>query len=479
MTPEITNNPPKPTDSTDFSQKGNTLGNNFSSAVFYLAILFFIIGFNFSDVMVGNWYQQFLPAGLPNFQVSDMYFQDSLTGYIVTGNSSPNDSSGYILKTTNAGNNWTLKFAEFRDFSRVKFINQNTGYVSGGHFNGARLYKTTNGGENWFPSGIPGGQIYINDVSLFNEDTIWLAIDDALTGGVFFTSNGGANWQQQYGQFSNNPDKIYMFNQRIGFISTGNRLRKTTDGGSSWSIMTGTGTGAFADLYFIDSLTGWKAKEVGGGGWLFGKSTDGGNNWVEQNIPTGLNITADVRSFSNINEDTIWAGGGEKFFPGNGTRGILNYTTNGGVTWYYQVIDTSFGIPRFFHIQFTDKLIGWAYSFNSKGIHTTNGGDTAFYLPVNQISSEVPNEFKLYQNYPNPFNPKSNIKYQISKGSVNVKIAVFDITGKLVAILINEKHGAGTYELSFDGSAYSSGVYFYSLIIEGKVIDTKKMLLIK
>jgi hypothetical protein len=56
---------------------------------------------------------------------------------------------------------------------------------------------------------------------------------------------------------------------------------------------------------------------------------------------------------------------------------------------------------------------------------------------------------------------------------------VFDIQGKELETPVNQKQNAGTYEVTFDGSKYSSGIYFYSLIVDGKLIDTKKMIMIK
>ena len=79
-------------------------------------VILLLLGFTeTADMVTGNWYQQFL-KNLNNLQVSDIYFLDSLKGFIVTGNNMPNDTSGYILKTTNGGDNWVLKFTDFRDF---------------------------------------------------------------------------------------------------------------------------------------------------------------------------------------------------------------------------------------------------------------------------------------------------------------------------------------------------------------------------
>jgi len=106
---------------------------------------------------------------------------------------------------------------------------------------------------------------------------------------------------------------------------------------------------------------------------------------------------------------------------------------------------------------------------------------------VSQISNIIPKEFKLFQNYPNPFNPTTKIKYQIAKtknsnlGKENSKVSinVFDMLGKEVATLVNEKQSPGIYEVDFIGNNLSTGLYFYSLFVNGIRIDTKKFLYIK
>jgi hypothetical protein len=101
---------------------------------------------------------------------------------------------------------------------------------------------------------------------------------------------------------------------------------------------------------------------------------------------------------------------------------------------------------------------------------------------VKKISSEIPSEYKLYNNYPNPFNPSTNIKYQIkaevSSQYSEVRIIIYDILGKEIEKLVNEKQSPGTYEINFDGSNLSNGIYFYTLR-SGDFTDTKKMVLMK
>ncbi|MFC2093505.1 T9SS type A sorting domain-containing protein [Bacteroidota bacterium] len=96
---------------------------------------------------------------------------------------------------------------------------------------------------------------------------------------------------------------------------------------------------------------------------------------------------------------------------------------------------------------------------------------------IEPISSVIPKEYKLYQNYPNPFNPKSKIKMQIAKFS-NVKLIVYDMLGREVAVLVNGELKPGTYEVEWDGTGNPSGIYFYK-IESGTFSDIKRMVLIK
>lgn len=89
----------------------------------------------------------------------------------------------------------------------------------------------------------------------------------------------------------------------------------------------------------------------------------------------------------------------------------------------------------------------------------------------------VPDGFILYQNFPNPFNPETKINYQLTMSS-NVRLSVFDITGKEVAVLINEKQNAGQHNIKWDAANYPSGVYFYKLTA-GDYTAEKKMVLVK
>ena len=89
----------------------------------------------------------------------------------------------------------------------------------------------------------------------------------------------------------------------------------------------------------------------------------------------------------------------------------------------------------------------------------------------------IPNRFALEQNYPNPFNPTTNIGFQVS-GFGFVSLKVYDILGREVATLVNEKKPAGKYSVIWNPSSMSSGVYFYRLEA-GSFVETKKLLLLR
>lgn len=103
-------------------------------------------------------------------------------------------------------------------------------------------------------------------------------------------------------------------------------------------------------------------------------------------------------------------------------------------------------------------------------------------LPVIPTSIEgiddLPKKFGLSQNYPNPFNPSTTISYALPKASV-VSIDVFNILGRKVGSLVNQRKAAGNHTVLFQAGNLSSGVYFYTLRIEGKILKSQRMLLIK
>ncbi len=98
-------------------------------------------------------------------------------------------------------------------------------------------------------------------------------------------------------------------------------------------------------------------------------------------------------------------------------------------------------------------------------------------MGIQNITTTLPGKYELYQNYPNPFNPVTNIKFDIPKGS-NVRLTVYDMLGKEITKLVNEKLEAGSYSYQWNGVSLSSGVYFYRIETDD-FFTTRRMVLIK
>ncbi|NOR44780.1 MAG: T9SS type A sorting domain-containing protein [Candidatus Delongbacteria bacterium] len=94
------------------------------------------------------------------------------------------------------------------------------------------------------------------------------------------------------------------------------------------------------------------------------------------------------------------------------------------------------------------------------------------------IDDYTVNDFTLYQNYPNPFNPETVISYSL-KNNVQVNLKVFNIAGREVCSLIDQKQSKGLHKINFNGSNLVSGIYFYRLSVDGKVVQSRKMMLLK
>ncbi len=102
-------------------------------------------------------------------------------------------------------------------------------------------------------------------------------------------------------------------------------------------------------------------------------------------------------------------------------------------------------------------------------------------IGISAISNLIPGEFSLSQNFPNPFNPSTQIRFDIPAGEIGdprVNLTVFDMLGRISAVLIDRKLKPGSYQYDWDAFNFPSGTYFYRLVA-GEINITKKMVLVK
>jgi len=126
-------------------------------------------------------------------------------------------------------------------------------------------------------------------------------------------------------------------------------------------------------------------------------------------------------------------------------------------------------------MSFSDPANGWMCTWTGEILRYQNLGPTTGLPPRN--IPEVPVRYMLEQNYPNPFNPTTVVRYQVPVAST-VRLVVYDILGRELSVLVNERKAPGSYSVKFDASGLASGVYLYRLQA-GNFVQTKKALVVR
>jgi photosystem II stability/assembly factor-like uncharacterized protein len=446
-------------------------------------------------------WQQTYPTGFVDLYSMDKWGNDLIMG----------GQGGTIIRSSNSGNNWISNTFFTGSFSELSFPNSGTGYV----ISKDNYIKTTNGGLNWIVDSIPNTyhpNTSMKTVKFFNSNTGYILKDS-----IYKTTNGGQSWNRiNFGTNRNNP-VISFIDESTGFaITISNNypnpsyayLEKTTNGGTTWHETQYTTNPNIYKMHFFDENTGYAYQQYTPN--VLKKTTNGGVNWVDNGLVTdfskmffinsskgflygnrGLFLTTNGGlNFNCVLIDSLTFGFDMNFIDENtgyflkhdylvNTRPQIYKTTDGGLSWNQSCNlfkNTKFDLIYFFNA-------GTGFCFGAPGliIKTTNGGG---FVDVKRISYKTPSSFMMYQNYPNPFNPRTVIGYSLLKNG-EVTLKVYDILGKEVATLVNEKQSQGIYEVTFDGSGFPSGIYFYKLEIldptwrTQSYKETKRMVLIK
>jgi photosystem II stability/assembly factor-like uncharacterized protein len=391
--------------------------------------------------------------------------------------------------------------------NRIKFLNRNTGWAVG---SGGLVIKTTNGGSNWLIVSNPANGKFLTGLCLVDSNVIYFV---GMFETIIKSTNGGLNWIV----IRNGPPgqgvshySVFFVNENTGWIGgSGQVVLKTTNGGLNFTETPINGD--IWDIYFKNSQTGI----ITGDGLATYKTSNGGINWYNVTIPIGF-IIPRFRNISVINNQYCYLAGDDKrvfkstnfsdswdsvtrvptheiwqysssgfsneltgWVGGTANYDMLFKTTNGGLNWRQENTGHLF-YPWLSIFCFNDSVV-WGVGGMNYVMHTTNGGQSLVSIANN--SENAIKEYELYQNYPNPFNPTTKIRFEIplSKGGqrgLYSSLKVYDILGKEITTLINEKLNPGVYEADFDGSNFASGVYFYQLRY-ADYVQMHKMILLK
>lgn len=429
----------------------------------------------------------------PKARVYSQFWLDEKIGWIgVAG-------ANGIYKTTDGGTNFTATtvtgMTSTPTWYEIKFVDANNGYAVGQSGN---IVKSTDGGLTWTSLVSPFGTTIIYSMHVFDVNNL-IAVGGSGKG--YRSTDGGATWTA----LSLGTGSLYyvsFVDKNLGLIcGSSGVLYKSTDGGASWNLLT---TGSTSTLYaarFQDQKIGWFA---GSGGSIY-YTTDAGATWTKVKTFLSSSTVYDIA----IKDGYIWltndGGAIVRNFsdPGaipveltsftasvNGNSVKLNWQTatevnnkgyfverkNGNSNWesiaFINGKGNSVNISEY---SFIDKpaVLG-NYSYRLKQVDFDG---TIDYSGIVEVNMTAPSSFMLNQNFPNPFNPATTIRYSVPQAS-KVTVKVYDMLGKEVASLVNETKQAGNYEVVFNASQLSSGVYFYKMQA-GSFTDTKKLTLIK
>jgi hypothetical protein len=274
---------------------------------------------------------------------------------------------------------------------------------------------------------------------------------------------------------------IYNNNTYLMYGTNNSRIYRSTNNGINWSSI----VLPFQNVYTIClASSGFSYYAMPNRclewGYACGNGADTthsfGQSWNSMNLPG----TGDIRTLYCDGGYTCYAKGSQIYgSPNLFSPFTLNYKSPNGGNY------TQISMMYLIGVEAGARL-GWAVKDNGtvSRYQLTWGG-------VKKISSEIPGKYSLSQNYPNPFNPTTKIRFDIrspqsGKEETPISLKIYDILGKEMAILVNERLKPGSYEIEWNGTNYSSGVYWYKLSWgnlpansgQGYTV-TKKMVLLK
>lgn len=398
-------------------------------------------------------------------------WSESATGKAITvGYLGATGANDQVMITSNGGTNWALAgISSTSGFFSISMPNTNTGYICG---TAGAIQKTTNGGFNWnaLTTTIPATES-LNKISFIDANTGWVFSNSVnASGTIWKTTNSGLNWAQSL-LTATDSSRItggQMIDANTGWVISNlpaltPRPYKTTDGGTTWTRQdnySGTWPAVLLGMQMMDANTGYITGGYSTSNLI--KTTDGGANW----FPIALPWTTGYLDVHFVNQNLGMVVGSTSF---------IAVTSNGGTTWTYQNANEGNLNSCWMFPNGNSYVVGNAQVFPHAAIlknsNTITGGI--------QFNGIVPDNYTLNQNYPNPFNPETTIKFGIPKAG-NVSLIIYDVTGREVTRLVNNKPlNAGTFNVKFEGSNLSSGIYFYKLLVDGNSVSTKKMTLIK
>ncbi|MEO8514317.1 MAG: T9SS type A sorting domain-containing protein [Ignavibacteria bacterium] len=405
---------------------------NSSSLIFLIICLLSIV-----KPLKAQWTQ----TGLDGYYIRTITFSGST---IFTGTSGDG-----MFRSTNNGTSWSVMNSGLVGLEFPAFAISGTNLYAGSE--GAGVFLSTNNGTSW-SSLAPLTNQNVFALAVSGSD-LYAGVDG---GGVFRSTNNGANWiNSTIGMTNTRITSLAIIGTNLFAGTFGGGVFLSTNNGINWQAVINGLTNLDVWTLNVDPSVPVNLYAGTGNGAFY--SSNNGSSWIT--INNGLTDTY-IHSF---------AFSGTTMFAATDNEGVFR-TTNNGTNW----ISMNAGL--------TNTTV-WVLTVSGSNIYAGTNGSGVFKRPlsemvsVQEISGKLPEQFSLSQNYPNPFNPTTNIKFSITKAG-NVNMAIYDINGRMIEELVNGTFSAGTYQVDWNASKYSSGVYFYTIVTK-EFTETKRMLLVK
>jgi photosystem II stability/assembly factor-like uncharacterized protein len=441
-----------------------------------------------------QWVLQHAP-GLPNSSQPQLIFSP-VNDNVCWGKNSNNSQ---FVRTTDGGDNWTVSTvtnAAGLECSSISALDAVTAWIAmndPSNVTSGGIFKTTDGGLNWIrdTTAFQGSGGHPNVIHFFDADN-GLCIGNPRGGywEIYTTTDGGSNWIRVPSAnipapLTNESGIETSYDPPAGnyfwFPTLRNRLYRTTDQGYTWTVadsVTGGPSQIGFGFAFKDNLNGLAADFYPIS--VISSTSDGGETWEPMvPYPPGLSTISSLFIVYAKGTDSSYVITSQTDLGGNPMMPGTAYSDDNGHTWT-QVSNLPCG-PAVF----SSCNRGWCGSINDSIYHWESDTLLCTTVAVEQENNSfIPNGFVLQQNYPNPFNPSTTIRYSIpaslnpSQGGTLVILKVYDLLGREMTTLVKKVQTAGVYEIEFDASELSSGIYIYKLQ-SGSFVESKKMILLR
>jgi photosystem II stability/assembly factor-like uncharacterized protein len=256
------------------------------------------------------------------------------------------NGEGAVIKTTDGGDTWSeiLGGAGTDGIEAVCFTSADTGFIAGWN---NYFAKTTDGGASWTTMTVGSGNWYFMDIEFWDADN-GIAVSKLNAGGsaVYVTDDGGATWSTASGITHGVEDAAYATATTLFAVGVDEKISKSTDGGSTWSLIY---TGTFQSYFFGVDFDG-DFGVVGGEDGKIMHTTDGGSSWI-----TNIEGYDNFKGASVYDSDSAYVAGSQE---------DIYKTTDGGANWAIE--DNGSGSATLYKVKFND--IGAGYVCGSQGV---------------------------------------------------------------------------------------------------------------